>query len=98
MCLLKNFITFEAARYKISSNINEVIRSVLNFFFFFFFKKRFYKKAQNRLQRTKIKNVTYKGKKVTCSLIYVCAFAWLCFYGFSAFSAFNTFSACKIFV
>ena len=35
MCLLKNFITFEAARYKISSNINEVIRSVLNFFFFF---------------------------------------------------------------
>ena len=37
--------------YKFSGNINEVIRSVLNFF---------YKKisqAQNRLQRTKIKNV-----------------------------------------
>ena len=37
-----------------SSNINEVIRSILNFLFFFI--KRFYKykKAQNRLERTKI--------------------------------------------
>ena len=41
---------------KISSNINEVIRSVLNFLFIFF-TKRFHKhkKAQTRLQRTKIK-------------------------------------------
>ena len=40
----------------ISSNINEAIKTVLNFFFF---TKRFhmYKKAQNRLQQTKIKNV-----------------------------------------
>ena len=40
--------------YKFSSNINEVIRLLLNFYFF---TKRFYKykKAQNRLQRTKIK-------------------------------------------
>ena len=38
----------------ISSNINEAIKTV-----FFFFTKRFhmYKKAQNRLQQTKIKNV-----------------------------------------
>ena len=37
-----------------SSNINKIIRSVLNFFFFSegFHK---YKKAQNRLQRTRIK-------------------------------------------
>ena len=42
--------------YKFNSNINLVIKSVLNFFFFFF-TKRFhkYKKAQNRLQQTKIK-------------------------------------------
>ena len=40
----------------ISSNINEAIKTVLNFFLF---TKRFhmYKKAQNRLQQTKIKNV-----------------------------------------
>ena len=44
----------------VSSNINEVIRSVLNFLIFF--TKRFhkYKKAHNRLQRTKIKNVYKK--------------------------------------
>ena len=44
----------------VSSNINEVIRSVLNFLIFF--TKRFYKykKAQNSLQRTKIKNVYKK--------------------------------------
>ena len=38
------------------SNINGVVRSVLNFLFFFFYTKRShkYKKAQNRLQRTKI--------------------------------------------
>ena len=45
---------------RFSSNINEVVRSVLNFLIFF--TKRFhqYKKAQNRLQRTKIKNVYKK--------------------------------------
>ena len=44
-----------------SSNINEVIRPVLNFLFNFF-TKRFhkYKKAQNRLQRTKRKNLYKK--------------------------------------
>ena len=43
-----------------SSNINEVVKSVLNFLIFF--TKRFhqYKKAQNRLQRTKIENVYKK--------------------------------------
>ena len=45
----------------VSSNINEVIRSVLNFLIFF--TKRFhkYKKAQNRLQRTKIKRCVQKN-------------------------------------
>ena len=38
---------------EISSNINEVIRSVLNIFFTKKFHKR--KKAQNCLQRTKVK-------------------------------------------
>ena len=43
-----------------SSNIDEVIRSVWNFLIFF--TKRFhkYKKAQNSLQWTKIKNVYKK--------------------------------------
>ena len=43
-----------------SSNIDEVIRSVWNFLIFF--TKRFhkYKKAQNSLQQTKIKNVYKK--------------------------------------
>ena len=44
----------------ISSNINEVIRSVLNFLIFL--TKRFhkYKEAQNHLQETTIKNVYKK--------------------------------------
>ena len=48
--------------YKFSSNINEVIRPVLNFLFFF--TKRFHKhkKAQNRLQQTKIKNLSKKDR------------------------------------
>ena len=39
----------------VSSNINEVIRSVLNFLFFFTKRCHKFKEAQNRLQRTKIK-------------------------------------------
>ena len=48
-------------RLVISSNTNDVIRPVLNFLLFFL-TKRFhkYKKAQNRLQRTKIINVCKK--------------------------------------
>ena len=59
--------------YKLSSNINEVIRTV------FFF----HNKTQNRLQRTKIKKYaqkTSKRKEVTYLLIFV-----FCFYTFSAF-------------
>ena len=43
-----------------SSNINEVIKTVLNFFVFF--TKRFHnhKKAQNAYKRTKIKNAPKK--------------------------------------
>ena len=47
--------------YKFSSNINVVIRPVLNFFFTKRSNK--YKKAQNRLQQTKIKNVHKKTSK-----------------------------------
>ena len=56
MCLLQNFITFEAARYKISSNIIEVIRSVLNFlfiFFNFFLQKDFIKKHKTAYSEQK---------------------------------------------
>ena len=41
--------------YKFSSNINEVIRLVLNFLIFFTKRYHKYKKAQNRLQWTKTK-------------------------------------------
>ena len=46
--------------YKFSSNINEVISPVLNFLFCCTKKFRKHEKAQNRLQRTKIKNVYKK--------------------------------------
>ena len=61
------------------SDINNLIQlmfaSIKTQFFIIFFTKRFYryKKAQNRLQRKKIKNLYKKhlrGKKVTYSLIY----------------------------
>ena len=78
-----------------SSNINEVIRTVLNFWLFF--TKRFHKhkKVQNRLQQRKTKNAYnrhLRGKKLLIRLFAFCAFAWLCFYAFSAFNA------CKIFL
>ena len=78
--------------YKFSNHVIEVIRSVLNVLFFF--TKRFYKykKAQNRLQRTKNKNYaqkTSKKKKVTYSLICVLGFCLVAFCAFSAFSAFS---------
>ena len=49
--------------YKFSSNINEVIKTVLNFLIFFTKGFHKYKEAQNHLQRTNIKNV-YKNIKV----------------------------------
>ena len=52
----------------ISSNINEVIKTGLKGFFFFFTKRLYnYKKAQKRLQRTKIRKCGKKhlrGKKL----------------------------------
>ena len=49
------------ARENASSNINEVIRPVLNSLFFYFYKKiSQVQKAQNRLQRTETKNVYKK--------------------------------------
>ena len=62
-----------------------------------------YKKAQNRLQQTKIKKMRIKKhlreKMSFIRLFDICAFAWLCFYAFRAFRAFSVFSAfsvCKI--
>ena len=46
--------------YKFSSSVNEVIRPVLNLLIFFTKGFHKYKKAQNRLQQTKIKKVYKK--------------------------------------
>ena len=60
----------------ISSNVNEVIRAVLNFFFTKIF--HMHKKVQNAFKKTKIKKAAfyalekYLGKKI-------CLFAFLCF-------------------
>ena len=77
---------------------------ILNFLLLFFFLQKDFtstKKAQNRLQLTKIKNVYKKHlreKKSLIRLFAFCAFDALCFYAFIGFSAFNAFSACKIFL
>ena len=60
-----------------SSNINEIIKAILNFFI-----QKFYnhKKAQNAYKRTKIKNALKKhlrGKKSLIPLFAFCAFAWV---------------------
>ena len=65
-----------------SSNVNEVIRAVLDFFYlfiYFFYKKILHaQKAQNAYKRTKTKKAAFlcaqktsKGKKVAYSLICV---------------------------
>ena len=62
--IFDKFLELLIKNQSVSSNINEVIRSVLNLLIFvFFFSKRFhkYKKAQNRLQRTKIKRCVQKN-------------------------------------
>ena len=46
--------------YKFSSNIDKVIRSVLNFWFFFTIRFHKCKKAHKRLQQTKIKKMGIK--------------------------------------
>ena len=75
----------------ISSNINEVIRAILNFFIQ---KLHNHKKAQNAYKQIKIKNAPKKHLRGKQSLI--CLFAFLCvcpsvFVPFSAFCAFNAF-------
>ena len=77
-----------------SSNINEVIRAILNFFIEKFYK---HKKHKNAYKQTKKKNALknhLRGKK---SLI--CSFALLCFClgVFVPFSAFSAFTVCEIF-
>ena len=85
--------------YKFSSNINEVIKAVLNFSFFFYKKISQVQKSTKPLTANKNKKKcvlkTSKKKKLLIRLFAFCVFAWLCFY---AFSAFNAFSACKIFL
>ena len=86
-----------------SSNINELIKTTLNFFIRKFHN---YKKAKNAYKRIKIKTApkTYlRGKYSLIRLFTFCAFAWvsLChlvlFILFCAFSAFSAFSVCEIF-
>ena len=78
---------------EISSNINEVIRSVLNYFFFFL-QKDFTstKKHKTAYSEQKNKRNTYKkhlrGKMLLIRLFAFCSFTWLCFYDFSAFGTF----------
>ena len=83
--------------FKFSSNINEVIRSVIKFFCFFFYKKiSQVQKRTKLLTANKSKKLwikTSKGKNSLICLFAFYAFAWLCFYAFSAFSAFNAFNA-----
>ena len=60
----------------VSSNINEVIRAVLDFFIQTFYN---HKKAENVYKRTKIKNAPKKhlgGKQSLIHLFAFCAFAW----------------------
>ena len=76
------------------SNINGVVRSVLNFLFFFFLQKDLTstKKHKTVYSEQKLKNVYKKHLREKKSLIHLfafCAFAWLCFDAFSAFSSFN---------
>ena len=82
--------------YKFSSNINEVIRSVLNLFFFLQKDFTITKKHKTTYSETKMKNTHKKhlrGKKLLIRLFAFCAFAWLQFCAFSALSTFSTFSA-----
>ena len=81
----------------VSSNINEVIRAILNFFIQNF---HTYKKAQNAYKRTKIKNAPKKHLRGKQSLIRLFSFLCFClsvFVPFSAFSAFCAFCVCEIF-
>ena len=77
----------------VSSNINEVIRAILNFFNQNFHNR---KKEQNAYKRTKIKNApkrASKGKIVTYLLICVLCFCPSVFMSFSAFGVFCAFGA-----
>ena len=77
----------------VSSNINEVIRAILNFFIQNFHNR---KKEQNAYKRTKIKNApkrASKGKIVTYLLICVLCFCPSVFMSFSAFGVFCAFGA-----
>ena len=75
----------------VGSNINEVIKTTLNFFIQ---KLHNHKKAQNAYKQTKIKNAPKKHLRGKKSLIRLFVFLCFCpsvFMPFSAFSAFNAF-------
>ena len=72
-----------------SSNINEVIRAILNFFIQEFHKQ----KAQNAYKQTKIKNALKKHLRGKQSLIHLFAFLCFCLSVFVPFSAFYAFCA-----
>ena len=79
----------------VSSNVNEVIRTILNLFIFFLYKKISHaQKAQKAYKRIKTKKTAFlcvektsKRKKVTC--LAVCAFYTFCaFYSFCTLCSF----------
>ena len=77
----------------LTSNVKEVISTILNSFLFFYKKISSEQKAQNAHKRTKIKKTAFyvlkrhlRGKKLLIRL-----FAFLFFLCFCAFCAFSTF-------
>ena len=80
--------------YNFSSNIIEVIRTVLNFFFVLYDKISQAQKGTKPLTANKNKKCISKhlrGKKLLIHLVELCAFTWFCFYAFNPFSAFSAF-------
>ena len=72
----------------VSSNINDVIKTTLNFFIQ---KNHNHKKAENAYKRTKIKNAPKKHLRGKYSRIHLFVILCFCLSVFMLFSAFNAF-------
>ena len=101
---LNKIFTLGVILWSFSSNINEVIRVILNSFYSK--ASQAHKKKQNANKRIKIKNASkrhLRWKKPFICLFAFCAFAWvsLCrlvlLVLFCAFGAFGAFGVCEIF-
>ena len=80
----------------LSSNLNDVIRAILDFFIYE--KVSQAQKARNAYKQTKIKNTLKKHLRGKKSLIRFFAFLYFCLGAFVPFGAFGAFGACKIFL